>query len=158
MLVSHILSVVQTLTGLSNLRCQITAQDVDLFASNASLRKANVEHIMKDLFAKVVELKSKIEELDDNHAKLVRQNAKLMDKFDAGRDKLAKEKAKNANLKAKLGVLQKKVQFIAVDAILHARADLMGNSRGESMLIGIRIRRSRPWGDSELGKEGGHVG
>ena len=39
---------------------------------------------------------------------------------------MAKEKAKNIALKAKLEELQKKVQFITMDAILHARAKLIG--------------------------------
>ena len=45
------------------------------------------------------------------------QNAKLIGEVDVGRDELAKEKAKNATLEAELKETQKKVQFIAVDAI-----------------------------------------
>ena len=67
---------------------------------------------------------------------------------DAGRDELAKDKAKNANLEAELGELQKKVQFIAVDAILHARVELMGEfNRG----------KHANW-DPDLGEEGGYAG
>ena len=39
---------------------------------------------------------------------------------------LAKEKVENATLKAEIESTLKKMQFIAVDAILHARAKLMG--------------------------------
>ena len=68
---------VQSLTSLSCLRNQITAQDkwnVDLAASKTSMRKANAELIeeIKGLSTKVLKLKSKIEELDDNHAELIK--------------------------------------------------------------------------------------
>ena len=149
MFVSHILSVVHTLTSLSNQRIQITAQDkhnVDLFGFNASLWKANIKLVeeKKGLFAKVVELKSKIKELDDNHADLVRQNAKLIAELDAGRDELAKEKAKNTNLEAESGVVQKKLNSLQSMPFCMLGQSWWANSREESMLIGIRIRRFRP--------------
>ena len=67
----------QGLTGVFSLKSQIAAQDrwnVDLAASNTSLRKANAELIVenKDFSSKLVELKSKNEELEENYAKLVR--------------------------------------------------------------------------------------
>ena len=49
-----------------------------------------------------------------------------------GKDELAKEKAKIATLEAELKGTQKNVQFIVVDTILYARAELMGEfKRGE---------------------------
>ena len=59
------------------MRSQIAAQErhnIDLVASNTSLRKTNIEfgEDKKDLSAKFVELKSKIEELDNNHVELVK--------------------------------------------------------------------------------------
>ena len=42
------------------------------------------------------------------------------------KEELATEKAENATLKAKLELTLKKMQFIAVDAIFHVRAKLMG--------------------------------
>ena len=48
------------------------------------------------------------------------------------KEELASEKAKNATLKAELESILKKMQFIIIDAILHARAKLMGEfKRGE---------------------------
>ena len=96
-------------------------------ASNTSLRRANVELTAekKDFYSKLVELKSKNEDLEDNYAELVRSNDKLNGKMDAAKDELAKEKAENSNLKAELEMAIRKVQRIAVDAVLSARVELM---------------------------------
>ena len=52
--------------------------------------------------------------------------------MDAGKDELAKEKVENATLKAELELTLKNMKFIAVDAMLHAKAELMGKfKRGE---------------------------
>ena len=66
----------QIRTGLSNLRSHITAQEkqnVDLTASNASLRNSNAE-----LTAQLAKLKSINKELTTNHAGLVEENAKVI--------------------------------------------------------------------------------
>ena len=89
-------------------------QNVDLAASNTTLRKANTE------------LGDSNKELDDNHAKLVKENAKLVGQEDVVKEELVVEKAKNTTLKAELESTLKKMQFIVVDAILHARVKLMG--------------------------------
>ena len=48
------------------------------------------------------------------------------------KETLAKEKVENATVKAELESTLKKMQFIAVDAIVHARVELMGEfKRGE---------------------------
>ena len=72
-----------------------------------------------------MELESKYEELDNNYAELVKENAKLVGQVDAVKEELAKEKAENAAVKVELESALNKVKFIAVDAILHARAKLM---------------------------------
>ena len=98
------------------------------------LRKTNVEldDEKRYLSAKVVELKSRNEELNDNYAELVKENAKVVGRANAVIEELAKEKAENATLKAELESTLKKMQFIAVDAILHGMAELMGKfKRGE---------------------------
>ena len=52
--------------------------------------------------------------------------------MDGVRDELASEKAVSAGLKSELEVAALKVQAIAVDAVLSARAELMGEyKRGE---------------------------
>ena len=107
---------------------------MDLAASNTFMWKTNAELVKenKGLSTKVVELKSKIKELNDNHAELMKQIAKLIGKVDAGKDELAKEMAENATLKTELESTLKKMQFIAVNVILHAMAELMGEfKRGE---------------------------
>jgi len=93
-----------------------------------SLRKKNVElgEEKKDLFVKVVELKSRNEELDDNHTKLIEENAKLVGQVDAMKEELTVEKAENATLKDKLESTLKKMQFIVINTILHAKAKLIG--------------------------------
>ena len=121
----------QSLTGLSCLRTQIAAQEkrnVDLAASNTTLKKVNAElgDSNKELSLKVVELKSKYEELDDNYAELIKENAKLVGQADVVKEELTKEKAENAVIKVELESSLKKMQFIAVDAILHSKAKLMG--------------------------------
>ena len=66
----------QALTGFTHLRSQITGQEkrnVDLTASNDSLRKSNAE-----LASQLEELKYSNEELSSNHAILVEENAKII--------------------------------------------------------------------------------
>ena len=120
----------QTLTSLRNLRSQITAQEkwnVDLIASNASLRKSNVE-----LIASLEELKSRIEELTTNHASLVKENAKIISQMDGVKDELEMEKAMSASLKSELETATLKVQTISMDALLCAKVNLMGEfKKGE---------------------------
>ena len=127
----------QGLTGVFSLRGQITAQErrnVDLTASNTSLRKANAELTAeREGFSfKITELKSKNEELGDNYAELVRVNEKLTGELDAAKEDLAKERADNSGLREELEAAMLKVQSIAVDAVLSARAELMEEfKRGE---------------------------
>ena len=67
----------------------------------------------------------------DNTA-LVEKNAELVNKMDGVRDELAGEKAASAGLKVELETAAEKIQTIAVDAVLSARAELMGKfKRGE---------------------------
>ncbi|KAL5567410.1 hypothetical protein UlMin_030574 [Ulmus minor] len=66
----------QALMGWTHLRSQITAQEkrnVDLTASNATLRKSN-----EKLAAQLEELKTRNEELSFNNTCLVEQNAKIL--------------------------------------------------------------------------------
>ena len=52
--------------------------------------------------------------------------------MDAVMEELDKEKADNPRIKAELESTLKKMKFIAVDVILHARAKVMGEfNRGE---------------------------
>ena len=109
--------------SLKNLRSQIAAQEkrnVDLTTSNASLRKSNVE-----LVTQLEELKTRNEDLTTNHANLAEENAKIICQMDCVKDELEKEKAMGASLKSELETAALKVQTIAVDAILSARAKLM---------------------------------
>ena len=120
----------QGLTGVFSLRSQIAAQErrnVDLAASNTSLRKANAELSIEknDFSSKLVKLKSKNEELEENYVELVKSNAKLIGEMDTAKDELAKERTKNSNLKEELETVRLKVQSIAMDAVLSARAELM---------------------------------
>ena len=105
---------VQSLIGLSCLKSLMVAQErrnVDLAASNTTLRKVNTElgDSNKELSLKVMELKSKYEELDDNYAKLVKENAKLVGQVDIVKKALAKEKAENTIVKAELESTLKKM-------------------------------------------------
>ena len=66
----------QGLTGVFSLRGQIAAQErrnVDLAASNTSLRKANADLSTEreGFSSKITKLRSKNEELEDNYAELV---------------------------------------------------------------------------------------
>jgi chromosome segregation ATPase len=121
---------VQGLTGVFSLRGQIAAQEkrnVDLAASNTSLRKANAELTAEreNYSLNITELKSRNEELGDNYAELVRVKEKLSLELDAARKDLAKEKAVNSGLREELESVTLKAQTIAVDAVLSARAELM---------------------------------
>ena len=98
-----------------------------MFASNAFLRKVNAK-----LTAQLEELKSKNEELMTGHSTLVERNAELTNQIASVRDELSSEKAMSAGLKAELETAVEKIQTIAVDAVLSARAELMGEfKRGE---------------------------
>ena len=127
----------QGLTGVFSLRGQIAAHErrnVNLTASNTSLRKANAElSAEREGFSfKITKLKSKNEELGDNYAELVRVNEKLTGELDAAKEGLAKERAENSGLREELEAAMLKVQSIAVDAVLSARAELMEEfKRGE---------------------------
>ena len=120
----------QALTGLTHMRSQITAQEklnVDLMASNVSLRKSNTE-----LACQLVDLKSRNEELSSNHAGLIEENAKIISQLDAMTEELEKEKAVSTGLKSELETATLKMQNILMDFVLSARAELMGEyKRGE---------------------------
>ena len=112
------------------MRSQIAAQErrnVDLAASNTSLRKANddLSAERKEFSSKLTEIRSKNEELEDNYAELVRTNAKLTGKLDAAKEDLAKERADSFSLREEFETMRLKAQSIAVDAVLSARAELM---------------------------------
>ena len=86
----------QALMGWTHLRSQITAQEkwnVDLTASNATLRKSN-----EKLTAKLEELKNRNEELSSNNNKLVDQNARILGQLDEVKEELHVEKATTASL------------------------------------------------------------
>ncbi|KAL5565741.1 hypothetical protein UlMin_028905 [Ulmus minor] len=102
-------------------------RNVDLAASNTSLRKANADLTAEreDYSSKITELKSRNEELGDNYAKLVRVNEKLTGELDAAKEDLVKEKADSSSLREELEAAMLKVQSIAVDAVLSARTELM---------------------------------
>ena len=100
---------------------------MDLMASNVSLRKSNVEFVTQ-----LEKLKSQNEELSTNHAGLVEDNARIISQMDSVKEELAKEKVVSASLKFELEMATLKVQTIAVDAMLSAKAELMGEfKRGE---------------------------
>ena len=104
---TYLISSMQGLTGVFSLRNQTAAQErrnVDLAASNTSLRKANVELTVekKVLSFKLAELKLKNEDLEENYAELVKGNAKIIGEVDFVKDELAKEKVQNASLKVEL--------------------------------------------------------
>ncbi|KAL5583527.1 hypothetical protein UlMin_015969 [Ulmus minor] len=120
----------QGLTGVFSLRGQIAAQErrnVDLATSNTSLRKANADLTAEreGYSSKITELKSRNEELEDNYAKLTGE-------LDAAKEDLVKEKADSSSLREELEAAMLKVQSIAVDTVLSARAELMEEfKRGE---------------------------
>ena len=93
---------------------------MELTAFNASLRKLNTE-----LSAQLAALKLKNEELATNYARLVEKNAKVISQMDGVKDELAKEKAENASLNSELEMATLKVQTIAMDVVLRARAELV---------------------------------
>ena len=87
---------------------------------------------MEELKTKNAELKSRNKELVADNSALVEANAELTSKMDGVWDELASEKAASADLKAELETAAEKIQTIAVDAVLSARAELMGEfKRGE---------------------------
>ena len=98
-----------------------------MFSSNATLRKLNFE-----LATQLEELESKNEELTTGHSTLIEKNAELINQIDGVRDELASEKAVSAGLRTELEKAAEKMQTIVVDAVLSARAELMGEyKRGE---------------------------
>ena len=87
---------------------------------------------MDELKTKNEKLKSRNKELVADNSALVERNAELTSKMDGVRDELAGEKAVSAGLKVELEKAAERVQTIAVDAVLSARAELMGEfKRGE---------------------------
>ena len=77
-------------------------------------------------------LKSKSEELTTGHSILVERNAELTNQIDSVRGELSGERAVSVGLKAELETAAEKIQTIVVDAVLSARAELMGEyKRGE---------------------------
>ena len=92
---------------------------MDLFASNTILRKSNIE-----LIAQLAKLKSRNEELAANHVGLIEENTKVINQMDGVKDELDREKAVSASLKSEMETATLKVQTIAVDAVLSARAEL----------------------------------
>ena len=105
-----------------------------MFASNATLRKFNSELTvqMEELKTKNEELKSKNEELTSDNSALLEKNTELINQMDGVRDELTGEKAVTAGLKAELETAGEKIQTIAMDGVLNARAELMGEfKRGE---------------------------
>ena len=87
---------------------------------------------MDELKKKNEELKSRNKELVADNSTLVERNAELSAKVDGVQDELNGEKAVSAGLRADLEMAAEKVQTIAVDAVLSARAELMGEfKRGE---------------------------
>ena len=123
--------------GLTHVRIQISAQEKqnsDLPASNASLRKLNAEFTfqLEELKSRNEELQSKNEELSSNHAGLMEENAKIISQLDGVKDELVSERAMSTGFKSELETIALKVQTIAVDTVLSARAKLMGEfERGE---------------------------
>ena len=116
--------------GWTHLRSQITAQEkrnVDLTASNASLRKSN-----EKLASQLEELRMSNEELSSNNDSLIEENAKILGKLELVKDELEGEKVVSASLKSELESVTAEVQEIVVNAVLSARAKLMAEfKRGE---------------------------
>ena len=116
--------------GWTHLRSQIIAQEkrnVDLTASNASLQKSN-----KKLASQLEELRTRNKEFSSNNASLFEENAKILGKLDGVKDELEVEKAVSVSLKSESESITSEAQVIAVNAVLSARAELMGKfKRGE---------------------------
>ena len=78
------------------------------------------------------ELRTRNEELSSINATLVEENAKILGKLDGVKDELEVEKAVSASLKSELVSVTSEAQAIVVNAVLSARAELMGEfKRGE---------------------------
>ena len=87
---------------------------------------------MDELKKKNEELKSRNKELVADNSTLVERSAELSAKVEGVQGELTGEKAVSAGLRAELEEAAEKVQTIAVDAVLSARAELMGEfKRGE---------------------------
>ena len=109
--------------GWTHLRSQITAQEkcnVDLIASNASLRKSN-----EKLASQLEELRTRNEELSSNNTSLVVENARILGKLDEVKEELEGEKASSVSLKSELESITGEAQAITVNAVLSVRAELM---------------------------------
>ena len=116
--------------GWTHLRSQITAQEkrnVDLTASNATLRKSN-----EKLAVQLEELRTRNEELSSNNTGVVEQNSKILGQLDEVKKELHREKASSVSLRYELESITAEAQAIAVNVILSARAELMAEfKRGE---------------------------
>ena len=87
---------------------------------------------MDELKKKNEELKSQNKELVAENSTLVERSAELSAKVEGVQDELNGEKAVSAGLRAELEEAAERVQTIAVDAVLSAWAELMGEfKRGE---------------------------
>ena len=96
-----------------------------------------------------MELKFQNEELNDNYVELVNENSKVVGQMDAMTEELVKEKAKSAILEAELEATLKKMQFIAVNAILHVRAKLMGEFKRVEHASWDSDQEIQTWKDRE---------
>ena len=94
----------------------------------------------KEVSAKVVELKSKNKELEDRNAELIKESAMQSSQADSLKKELATSNAENLVAKAELESTLNKMKFIAIDSILHARAQLMRILRLANMLLGSRSK------------------
>ena len=103
-----------------------------------------------ELSAKVVELKSRNEEMEDKNAELVKESAIQNSQVNPLKEELAKEKARNAVLKAELESALNKVKFIAVDAILHARAELIEEFKKDEHANWDPFQEIQTWKKMEL--------
>ena len=116
--------------GVDPLGSQITTQkkrNVDLTASNASLRKLN-----EKLASQLEELRTRNKEFSSNNASLFEENAKILGKLDGVKDELEVEKAMSVSLKFELESVTFEAQAIVVNSVLSSRAELMGKfKRGE---------------------------
>ena len=74
-------------------------------------------------------MQSKNDELSSNYDGLVEENARIINQLDGEKDELVSERVVSASLKSELETTTLKVQTIEVDAVLSARAKLMGEFR-----------------------------
>ena len=87
-----------------------------------------------ELTSQLEKLKLRNEELSSNHAGLVKENAKTISQLDGMKEELVREKFVSAGITSELETAVLKMQTIAVDAMLSAKAELMGEfKRGEHL-------------------------